>query len=379
MESNQLKPKALKQDDRVATLSAMTTASYSLDINLEKLMYCAIAVINKYEQDKVITPSDSNLIQISDETFYKLLYVDESKDYRTADLIKQKRNNIQKVRRIMQRAYNKFTASPVMEVYEKDSPFPSKVPMILKLHYDPDKKIFTMQLHKDFYDYFYDLGEKSFSSHTLRQIMSLDSYISLRLYRLFNSVKWRTNNLILDYDTIRKALRKEDKYQKHSHMKMIIDEAINEINSKTNYFVHHQYLKQDSSATFNAVEFSIEKTSTKTISKKLKNSLEILKENYENSQTPWSDDLSHFKSPERYKYFEAPTKLTPNQIKFLLTSDVFLNDYSFAYSGLGNVTKSLAQTMLKPLLQNELPLLNSHKKIDLDYYIAISYQKDHLK
>ncbi|NNH77391.1 replication initiation protein [Acinetobacter sp. ANC 5380] len=375
MVQNVFKPKVLKHDDPITTLNVMPVSSYSLDINLEKLMYCAIAVIHKYEQDKAIEASSDNEIQISDQAFYKLLYGDENSDLSTKELIKQKHNNLQKVRRIMQRAYSNFDASPIMEVYQKDNDTPSKVPMILKLHYNSSTKVLTMQLAKEFYNYFYNMGNKSFSYHTLRQIMSLDSYVSLRLYRIFNSVKWRADKIILTYDEIRKILKKEGKYGKHSHMKMIIDEAVKEINSNTNFNIDHTYLKQGSSS-YNSIEFIIQNKATNVISRKFKNSLELLRDSYLKNDIPWSDDLSHFKNPNRYKYFEAPKKLSIKQVKFLLTSDAFLNDYSFAYSGLGSsVTKELAQSILKPLLQNELALLNSHKKIDYDYYIALSYEK----
>lgn len=372
---NELRAKILKISDKVSTLNVMPEASYWLDINLEKLMYCAIATIHKHERDKNIAPSNDNVIQIKDETFYELLYgIDEQKNLKDSEYVKQKRNNIQKVRRIMQRAYDKFDASPVMEIYEDGKDHPSKVPMILKLEYDKTKKTMNIQLAKEFYEYFYNLSGKSFNVHTIKQIMHLDSSYSLRFYRIFNSVKWRTKTLILSYDEIRRIFKKIGMYEKHSHMKALIEPAISDINAHTNLMIEFDYIK--SGANYDAVEFRINSKSTKRLSSKMRSSLIELKNDYSENGIPWSDDFSHFKDPNRNNYFDAPTNLTEAQIKFLLTSDSFLNDYSFAYSGLGqNLSKSVAQAVLKPLLESELDALNKVKKIDLDYYFALSYSK----
>ena len=49
--SSKLIMKPVRDHDVVSTLSSMPQASYSLDINLEKLMYCAITIIHKHEMD----------------------------------------------------------------------------------------------------------------------------------------------------------------------------------------------------------------------------------------------------------------------------------------------------------------------------------------
>lgn len=68
--------KPVRDHDVVSTLSSMPQASYLLDINLEKLMYCAITIIHKHEMDNNADFNPRDKVSITAENFYQLLYED---------------------------------------------------------------------------------------------------------------------------------------------------------------------------------------------------------------------------------------------------------------------------------------------------------------
>lgn len=365
--------KLIKDYDEVSTLSTMPQASYSLDINLEKLMYCAFVVIHKIEMDSQIEFNPHDEVQVTAENFYSLLYDQPLKPTRSltdAEMATRK-VRMQNVRRIMERAYMNFDSSPVMLVPIPTSEVPEKVPMITRLHYEPKTKIFTFEFHPSFYKYFYKflhLKNNSFSKHELRQIMPLSSYYSLRLYRILNNELWRSNSLVLTYDDLRRIFQKENLILHQRLKKIAIEPAVKEINELTNIVIKEcNYLKEN--GKYNAVEFVFQQKNS-YISKKMEKALEKLKLSYLQTNTPWSDDLSHFLASDRSKYFEAPTKLSRKQIAFLISSPVFLLDYSNFYS---NADTETAKVVMKALLTNRLDVVNNFKKIDLDYYFALSY------
>ena len=102
--------------------------------------------------------------------------------------------------------------------------------------------------------------------------------------------------------------------------------------------------------------------------------LEKLKISYMKKAIPWSDDFSHFKDPERINHFKPPLKLSQKQIKFLISSQRFMNDYGMFYENNG-FDHSTAQTIMKALLTENLALVNTRKAIDLDYYFALDYKQ----
>lgn len=102
----------------------------------------------------------------------------------------------------------------------------------------------------------------------------------------------------------------------------------------------------------------------------MEKALEKLKLSYLQENKPWSDDLSHFLASDRHNHFEAPTKLSRKQIAFLISSSAFLLDYSHFY---GTADTETAKVVMKALLTDRLDVVNDVKKIDLDYYFALSY------
>lgn len=368
--------KPVREHDVVSTLSSMPQASYLLDINLEKLMYCAITIIHKHEMDNNADFNPRDKVSITAENFYQLLYedvIDQTKSHEV-DAVRLKKTHMQNVRRIMERAYERFTSSPVMLVKVPDSDIPEKVTMIQKLHYEPKTKVFSIQFAEEFFRFFYNLlkdKNNSFNRHELKQIMKMNSYYSLRLYRVFNSELWRTNTLILSCDELRRMFLKENQYRQHSHFRTrVIEPAIEEINSLTNLQVKHTYIKNGDSIESIKFNFNYK---MEYVSSRMSKALEKIKISYLKKAIPWSDDLSHFEDPDRINYFKPPLSLKPKQIKFLISSPTFMNDYGFFYEGNGFDLQT-AQTIMKALLTENLALVNTRKAIDLDYYFALDYK-----
>lgn len=370
--------KPVRDHDVVSTLSSMPQASYSLDINLEKLMYCAITIIHKYEMDNKAEFNPKDKVSITADNFFQLLYEDSTEikeRFITAEDLRIRKTRMQSVRRIMVRAYERFTSSPVMLVKVDGSEIPEKVTMIQKLHYEPKTKIFSIQFAEEFFRFFYNLlkyKNNSFNRHELKQIMQMNSYYSLRLYRVFNSELWRTNRLIFSYDELRRMFMKEHQYKQHIHFKSrVIEPAIEEINRLTNLQVKHTYLKTGDS--IDAIQFDFN-YQLKYLNTRYSKALDKLKISYLKKAIPWSDDLSHFEDTDRINHFKPPLKLTAKQIKFLITSKTFMLDYGFFYEGNGFDLKT-AQTIMKALLTENLALVNTRKPIDLDYYFAKDYKE----
>ncbi|BBL22203.1 replication initiation protein [Acinetobacter radioresistens] len=369
--------KPVREHDVVSTLSSMPQASYLLDINLEKLMYCAITIIHKHEMDNNADFNPRDKVSITAENFYQLLYedvIDKTKSHEV-DAVRLKKTHMQNVRRIMERAYERFTSSPVMLVKVPDSDIPEKVTMIQKLHYEPKTKVFSIQFAEEFFRFFYNLlkdKNNSFNRHELKQIMKMNSYYSLRLYRVFNSELWRTNTLVLSCDELRRMFLKENQYRQHSHFRTrVIEPAIEEINSLTNLQVKHTYIKNGDSIDSIQFHFNYK---TEYVSSRMSKALEKIKISYLKKAIPWSDDLSHFEDTDRINHFTPPLSLKPKQIKFLISSPTFMNDYGFFYEGNGFDLKT-AQTIMKALLTENLALVNTRKPIDLDYYFALDYKQ----
>lgn len=369
--------KPVREHDVISTLSSMPQASYTLDINLEKLMYCAITIIHKYELDNNMPFNPKDRVSISAENYYQLLFEENSdkasKRSLTSAEVQLRKTRMQNVRRIMERAYDRFISSPVMIVDVPDSDVPDKVTMIQKLHYEPKTKVFSIQFADEFFKFFYNLlknNNVSFNRHELRQVLKMNSYYSLRLYRIFNNKLWRTNTIVFTYDELRRMFMKENLYRQHIHFKTrVIEPAIDEINRLTNIKVEHTYLKTGDS--IDAVEFKFE-LKQNFISTRMVKALEKMKIAYAKKATPWSDDLSHFKSNDRKNYFTAPITLSVQQVKFLISSPVFMLDYGYFYEGKG-FDASTAKSIMKALLTDSLALINNYKAIDLDYYFALNY------
>ena len=325
--------KPVRDHDVVSTLSSMPQASYLLDINLEKLMYCAITIIHKHEMDNNADFNPRDKVSITAENFYQLLYEDviNKSNGNEIDAARLKKTHMQNVRRIIEHAYERFTSSPVMLVKVPDSEIPEKVTMIQKLHYEPKTKVFSIQFAEEFFRFFYNLlkdKNNSFNRHELKQIMKMNSYYSLRLYRVFNSELWRTNTLIFSCDELRRMFLKENQYRQHSHFRTrVIEPAIEEINSLTNLQVKHTYIKNGDS--IDAIQFKFN-YKLEYITNRMSKALEKLKISYMKKAIPWSDDFSHFKDPERINHFKPPLKLSPKQLKFFISSHRFINDHGIS-------------------------------------------------
>lgn len=369
--------KPVREHDVISTLSSMPQASYTLDINLEKLMYCAITIIHKYELDNNMPFNPKDRVSISAENYYQLLFEENSdkasKRSLTPAEVQLRKTRMQNVRRIMERAYDRFVSSPVMIVDVPDSEVPDKVTMIQKLHYEPKTKVFSIQFADEFFKFFYNLlknNNVSFNRHELRQVLKMSSYYSLRLYRIFNNELWRTNTIVFTYDELRRMFMKENLYRQHIHFKTrVIEPAIDEINRLTNIKVEHTYHKIGDS--IDAVEFKFE-IKQNFISTRMVKALEKMKIAYAKKATPWSDDLSHFKLKDRKNYFTPPVTLSVPQVKFLISSPIFMLDYGYFYEGKG-FDASTAKSIMKALLTDSLALVNTYKAIDLDYYFALNY------
>lgn len=360
--------KKINKHDKVSTANDLVTASYYLELQFEKMMYFAISVVNKYEMDNNENFNFENPVLVYAENMVDLMW-----DYDDLSILDEKQrrersNRIRMLSRTMKRFYDNTKIVPMMEVVRNENGLSEKIPMISKLGYDNKHKYLSIYFPAQFYEFFYKMagenGAKPFNRHEIKYIMKMDNYFSLRLYRYLNAHIWRDQSLVLDYDDIRFMLDKRGQYQTHQSIKnKLIEPAIEEINTHTNISVEVEYIKVE--RQFRAAKLDY-KFNPDYILSVMEKRLEELRLKYLKNAIPWSADGSHFKSPDREKYFEAPKKLSRSQILALINLPTFLNDYGH-FIGVSPLEE--AKAIMDSLLTNKLDTVNAYKKIDLDYYL----------
>ncbi|WP_417212021.1 replication initiation protein [Acinetobacter venetianus] len=379
----------VKKNALVVTHNDLAHASYSNDPNQEKLMYAAMIVIRKLEleSNNVFNPNDQ--IQITAKNFGEITHsISLKKDELKQELTEQELIQIeQTAAKALHRIYNKFQPM-IMKVKVPGSSVPAKVPMITYCWYDKDSKSIFIRFAPEFYKYFYrlivDKGEKNlgFYSHELKQITQMESYYSIRIYRMLMETKWKGNVLEKSIDELKWSLDCVEKYKTIDNFKRrVINPAIDEINELTNLNIIKCENIKDGKVIV-GLRFTYEYKDSFRI-KKIENSLLDFKTKQLKNGIPYSDDGSHFKHPDRDKYVTRIDKFSPNQIGFLISCPQFLADYGdfYASNSADNEKEAtrIAKDVLYALLSNKPQLLNDYKLIDFDYYVYCQLKNGLLK
>lgn len=373
--------KRVKKDSLVVTRNTMAYASYSNDPNQEKLMFAAMIVIRKLELENKGPIDPNSKIRISARNYAELTHKKVISGETTA-LEEAELKLIEKTAdKALLRIYNKFQPL-IMKVKEPDSPVPAKVPMITYCKYIAKSKSIDIRFAPEFYEYFYrvlvdqadDKKLDGYFSHELKQVTQLDGFYSMRIYRMLIENKWKSNILEISLDDLKFALDLEDKpsYNDIDNLKRrIIKPSIKEINELSNITI----LKVEnikSGLSIVGLRFHYEYKASDRI-KKIEDKLHEFKTKLLKAGIPYSDDGSHFKSPDREKYINRIDSFTPKQIGFLVSCPQFLNDYSEFYAGSTTddevSNRKLAKEILATLLRSKPSLLNDIKLIDFDYYV----------
>nr|WP_325775956.1 replication initiation protein [Acinetobacter pollinis] len=365
--------------DLVATRNDMTTANYSYEANEEKLVYCAIVAVRKNELNQNIRFDPDELITISAANFGELISEKNlDKDIVTDSELYEIHRYGEKA---LQRVYDSYKPK-VMLIKKKDDPTPIKVPMIIYCHYSKETKCMQIRFAKEFYNYFYNLINPtgmthSFSTHQIRYVMRMRSNYAMRIYRILNSELWKVESLgtqqihDISLERLRFALDIEDKYKLIDNLKSrVLNVAKTQINKLSNLEIDYETLKNGKFVIGIRFIYKMKDEHRNHIFQRI---IDRLKEKHLKNAIPYSDDGSHFKDKERFKYIKPITKLSPKQITVLVNCDVFLNDYGYF---LGNLDESIAKKTMRSLLVNKLDKLNDYKLIDLDYYFWIQAKRN---
>lgn len=392
-ESNQLQliTGRAKPDDLVVTRNDFPLSSYSIDLNLEKLMYCAMVVIRKTELQNNHQFNPNDLITISAKNFGELT---------TKSIVNQEILDDKAIREIernaeiaLKRIYKKFD-NPIMLIHLPDEIDPVKVPMMTWCHYSTKNKAIQVRFAVEFYQYFYqlvkwtDANSPSFSSHELKQVVLMESKYGVKLYNILNSYIWRTKEVEIDLEKLRwyfhcfeikneKDGKKVEPYkvelytELYNFKKRVLDMACKDINANTNLEVSYENVKDGKEVTGIKFKFDYKKGYKKT---EAEDAIERMKELYLKNAIPYSEDGSHFKAADRNKYFKAPEKLSSKQISVLVNCPEFLLDYGAKF--LGNEDTETAKKIMRNLLANSLEKVNNFKPIDLDYYFWLQDKRN---
>lgn len=364
-----------KPDDLVVTRNDFPLSSYSIDLNLEKLMYCAMVIIRKTELQTNHNFNPHDLITVSAKNFGELT---------TKSIVNKEDLDVKAIREIeknaevaLKRIYKKFD-NPTMLIQLPDEDDPVKVPMMTWCHYSTKNKAIQVRFAVEFYQYFYqlvkwtDANSPSFSSHELKQVIFMESKYGVKLYNILNSQIWKTKEVEIELEKLRwlfhcfemKDGKKVELYTElYNFKKRVLDMACKDINENTNLDVEYENIKDGKEVIGIKFKFDYKKDYKKTEAEK---SIEKMKEIYLKNCIPFSDDGSHFKDPDRKKYFKAPEKLSTKQISVLVNCPEFLSDYGAKF--LGNEDTVSSKRIMRSLLTNNLEKVNKFKAIDLDYY-----------
>lgn len=376
-DDGQIITRHIKKNALVVTRNDLVYANYSNEPNQEKLMYAAMVVVRKLElksneqfnPDSLIAISAKNFAEITHELSHKkevLTAAEQLLMERTAD-------------KALNRIYNRFKPM-MMKIQVEGAQLPAKVPMITYCHYDPTDKIIFIRFAPEFYKYFYRIvvnkndGEEKligYNSHELKHIATMDSFYAIRIYRMLIESKWKTSVLEVTIDQLKWTLDCADKYKTIDNFKRrVIEPAMTEINDKTNLDVDYENIKKGKSVV--GIKFKF-KYKANYRQKLIEDKLQALKTKILMRGEPYSDDGSHFKSPDREKYVKRIDTFSQKQIGFLVSCDQFLSDYGDYYAGSMTddpvYSKKLAKDILATLLRNKPDILNEHKVIDFEYYV----------
>lgn len=382
----------VKSDALVVSRNDLAHASYSNDPNQEKLMYTAMIVIRKIELDSRSIFDPNNLIQITARNFGEITHsISNAKEESKQPLTENELTLIeQTAAKALQRIYDKFVPT-IMKVREPGKT-PAKVPMITYCRYEKESKSIFIKFAPEFYEYFYrvvadvaDQGSPTlgYYAHEIKQIATMESWYSIRIYRMLIENKWKGNTLEMSIEDLKWTLDCGDKYKTIDNFKRrVLNPAIEEINELTNVKILRCENLKDGRVVV-GLRFVYEFKESFRI-KKIEQKLEKFKVRMLKDGVPYSDDGSHFKHPDRHKYVKRIDSFTANQIGFLISCPQFLNDYSEFYaasSGSDDERETLktAKTVLHSLLKTKPELLNDTKVIDFDYYVYCQYKNGLLK
>ncbi|MDV7561105.1 replication initiation protein [Acinetobacter baumannii] len=366
-----------KPNDLVVTRNDFPLSSYSIDLNLEKLMYCAMVIVRKTELQNNHEFNPNDIIIVSAQNFGELTskQAQNNPNIEAKELKEIERNAEIALKRIYKRFDN-----PIMLIKTPDEPDPVKVPMMTRCHYSSKKKSIEVRFAAEFYEYFYNLVKwtddtsPSFSSHELKQVVLLESKYGVRLYNFLNSLIWRTKEIEVNLDDLRWRFQCVDLYTElYNFKKRVLDAACEDINSNTNLEVSYENIKDGKEVTGIKFFFDYKKDYKLTVAEQ---SIQKMKELYLKNAVPYSDDGSHFKANDRHKYFTAPKSLSSKQISVLVNCSEFLSDYGHF---LGNSDFDTARKVMRNLLSEKLEAINTFKAIDLDYYFWLQNKKGALK
>lgn len=363
--------KKINKHDKISTANEFVSASYNIDLQLEKMILFAISVVNKFEMDKKVEFDFTTPVVVSADNMVELMYDYDPSVALTYAESQVRLQRLRSITRSMKRFYTDLKTFPAMEVKRDEVGISEKIPMISKLAFDAKNRTLSIFFPKEFYEYFYkmasDAGVKPFNKHEIKYIMKMEYYFSLRLYRFLNAHLWRNRQpLIIEYDSIRVMLDKTNTNSYVTHQKIkekLIEPAIKEINEFTNLDVAVTYLKIG--GKYSAIQIDFEYKANYIEATILKR-IEALKVKLLKAAAPWDDNGDHFKHKDRHLHFQAPKKLSPKQITALVNQPVFLNDYG---KFIGTLETDVAKEVMASLLATKLDLINEEKPIDLDYYL----------
>jgi plasmid replication initiation protein len=225
-------------------------AGYKLNLNEQRLILSCIAKVNS---NKPLLATER--FEVTAKEFAQLFKISEDKAYQTL----------------------KDTATQLFERYVIiDNPDPTdktlkytKTRWVSAVNYHPDAGKVSLLFAPLLLPYLSEL-QGQFTFYLLENISAMNSIHAIRLYELL--IQWKTTgNREIEIDWLKKQFELEDKYNSIKDLKKyVIDPAVKDINTHSNYEVSWTQRKTGRKVTHLTFEFSEKKSPTplkKVISK----------------------------------------------------------------------------------------------------------------
>jgi plasmid replication initiation protein len=216
----------MKKSDLVVTSNKYVEAKYTLGLNEEKVIYCAMLTARE-----IRTGYDhETFVEVRASDYAELTGLDMKEAY-------------QAMRRTASSLKRRFV------IFQEPDPvtgLPSEleVPLVTGIRYVADAGVLRLRFTKEIIPHFTQLVDGHFTSHEIGYLAKLSSVYATRLYRLLHKELWKNKTIEFDFEYLREVFQIGGKYRAIKDFKVrVIDLAITQINEHTELTVSYENIK----------------------------------------------------------------------------------------------------------------------------------------
>jgi plasmid replication initiation protein len=217
----------MKKSDLVVTSNKYVEAKYTLGLNEEKVLYCAMLTAREIKTG------------FDQDTFVEVKAV----DYAELTGLEMK-EAYQAMRRTASALKHRFV------IFQEPDPvtgLPSEleVPLVTGIRYVADAGVLRLRFTKEIIPHFTQLVDGHFTSHEIGYLAKLSSIYATRLYRLLHKELWKKKPIEFELEHLREVFQLGNKYDRIENFKArVVDLAVSQINEHTELTVSYENIKK---------------------------------------------------------------------------------------------------------------------------------------